>query len=284
VIAPSHGGAILGWAAGEVPILRHPSPEAVAGDVHAMACFPLVPYCNRVAQAHFRWQGREVQLAHNFGDHPHAIHGVGWLRPWTVETASDGAVSLSLQHAASGADADAWPFAFESQLTYRLIPRGLRVTIAATNRHHGPAPMGIGLHPWFSRAHAPALSFSATGVWENDATMLPKRHIALPAAWSHESPRPVGSLALDNCFTGWAGTARIMAGPASLAIRADPVFGNLQVFTPASAGFFCIEPVSHTPDAVNRPDLPEGQAMTVLQPDETIAGSITLERLAFDPG
>ena len=65
--------------------------------------------------------------------------------------------------------------------------------------------------------------------------------------------RSVASEPLDNCFTGWNGEARI-PGPR---IHADGIFGNLQVFTPAGADFFCVEPVSHVPDAINRPELPK---------------------------
>jgi aldose 1-epimerase len=290
VIAPEHGGAVLGWAEPGVPILRLPSPEAVAfGDVHAMGCFPLVPYCNRIARAAFRWQGRDFRIARNFGDHPHAIHGIGWLRPWTVEAARDNEAILSLAHRAEGAAAAAWPFAFEARLVYRLLPIGLSVTLSATNRHAGPAPMGIGLHPWFPSHHAPTLTFQATAVWENDETVLPARHVPMPssgshASWSHAGPRPVGSLALDNCFTGWNGAARIAAGPASLTLLADSAFGNLQVFTPLSAGFFCVEPVSHTPDAINRSGLPEAQAMTALAAGETLSGTVTLLRTRPDGG
>jgi aldose 1-epimerase len=46
------------------------------------------------------------------------------------------------------------------------------------------------------------------------------------------------------------------------------------VFTPSWADFFCIEPVSHVPDAMNRPDLPTEHAMRVLQPNETLGGTV----------
>ena len=48
---------------------------------------------------------------------PHAIHGVGWERPWTVLDGDDGFVMLAFEH---GADA-AWPFAFDSSQTLPTI-------------------------------------------------------------------------------------------------------------------------------------------------------------------
>jgi galactose mutarotase-like enzyme len=55
---------------------------------------------------------------------------------------------------------------------------------------------------------------------------------------------------------------------------ADAVFGNLQVFTPAGADFFCVEPNSHVPDSISHPELPAAQAMTVLAPGQTLSGSM----------
>jgi aldose 1-epimerase len=56
----------------------------------------------------------------------------------------------------------------------------------------------------------------------------------------------------------------------------------LQVFTPSWADFFCVEPVSHSPDAINRPDLPADQAMHVLEPGAVLAGRISLTAINWD--
>ena len=79
---------------------------------------------------------------------------------------------------------------------------------------------------------------------------------------------------MDNCFTGWDGTADFQSGPASLRIEASEVFRQLQVFTPSWADFFCVEPVSHVPDALNHADLPTDQTMHILQPNETLGGTV----------
>ena len=275
VLAPEHGGAILGWTRRDVPMLRRASPEAVLlGRPGAMGCFPQIPYCNRIANRRFNWAGRTYELVANFGDSPHAIHGVGWLRPWRTDAVSAAAATLSLLHDATGEAARAWPFGFAARLTYRLDAAGLTIRIEATNLHHTPAPMGIGAHPWFPRTAGASIAFEANGVWlTRDA--LPVTHEPVPAAWNHAGGRPVDREPLDNCYTGWVGEARI---PGML-ITADPVFGNLQVFTPAGADFFCVEPNSHIPDAINRPGLPADQAMTVLAPGQTLAGS-----MKFSPG
>src|SRR6185437_2753360 len=167
VVAPDHGASIVGWSHAGRPILRPVRPEAaVSGDPQAMGCFPLVPYCNRIANGRFAWAGREHQLDLNFGDHPHSIHGIGWQRPWTVEQVDAAGTTLSFRHNAAGDAVRSWPFSFDAWLTYRLTAGGLTVTLSATNRHDGSAPLGLGLHPYlnatgYNGGAPPGLAFSA---------------------------------------------------------------------------------------------------------------------------
>src|ERR1700694_1951108 len=133
VVAPEHGAGLTGWMLGGAPILRRALPRtAGGGDPHAMGCFPLLPYGNRIGQGRFHWRGRDYVLQQNFGDHPHTIHGVGWQRPWAVEVAEPRSVSLSLEHRPDRA----WPFAFSAEVGYRLSGTALTVTIQVTNRHN----------------------------------------------------------------------------------------------------------------------------------------------------
>jgi aldose 1-epimerase len=273
VVAPEHGAGLTGWLLGGTALLRRALPQtAVGGDPHAMGCFPLVPYGNRIGHARFRWGGVEYTLRRNFGDSPHTIHGIGWQRAWTVEAVSASAAVLSLDHFPD----PFWPFAFQARVGYLLTAEALTITVEMTNRHDTAAPAGIGVHPFFPKQHDPSLRFDATGAWDNGPDALPLRHGPVPEAWSHLMPRRIADARLDNCFTGWKGTADILAGPGSLRIEASRTFRQLQVFTPGWADFFCVEPVSHVPDAINRPDLPPEQAMQVLRPNETLAGTVRL--------
>ena len=90
-----------------------------------------------------------------------------------------------------------------------------------------------------------------------------------------------------SALRGWTiasqpGTARRRIGGigGGVTITADAAFRHLQVYTPRQHDFFCVEPVSHVPDAINRPDLPPGQGMHVLQPGATLSGIITIALLA----
>lgn len=265
VLVPEHGGGILGWLHGRTPVLRHADSRAVIpGNVRELGCFPLVPYSNRIAEGRFTFAGRPCQLALNFGDHPHSIHGIGWQRAWQVTQAAGDAATLSLRHAP---DPD-WPFAFTARQRFQLTPAALHVALSLTNEHDAAAPAGLGLHPYFPRGAA-TLRFRSDSVWRNSPDLLPETRIAVPPEWDHTHGRTVGEAALDNCFAGWDGTATLAWPDRTLTIEASAIFRHLIVYTPPGQDFFCVEPVSHMNNAINH------GAMHRLAPNETLQGEIT---------
>src|SRR5687767_6124737 len=84
-IDPACGGSVssLTWR-GE-PVLRTKTGVGVLDS----ACFPLVPFCNRIASSRFTFEGVEVALAPNHPGDPSdlVLHGFGWVSAWTVESA-----------------------------------------------------------------------------------------------------------------------------------------------------------------------------------------------------
>jgi aldose 1-epimerase len=277
VLAPEHGGAIVGWTLGAIPLMRRPQPDAIVpGNVRGLACFPMVPFSNRIARGRFLWEGSESALQHNFGDQPHCIHGIGWQSAWDVASVSERSAALTLRHDAAGVQAHRWPFAFSAEQHFTLADDALHVVLTMTNLHPRPAPAGFGLHPYFPRTGEPILRFRASGVWLNAPDMLPVRRIATPPEWDHAAGKPVGSASLDNCFDEWDGRARIVwpSGGRGITIEADDLFRHLIIYTPPGHDFFCVEPVSHRTNAINQSDA-DSPGMRVLAPGETLRGALT---------
>jgi aldose 1-epimerase len=277
VVMPEAGAAIVGWTDAGRHVLRRAHPDAIlSGNVRGLGCFPMLPYCNRIEKGRFTWNGVSYQLDPGFGDQRHALHGVGLRQRWKVQQASLREIVLTLEHDAIDGRARHWPFPFSARLRYRYLNNSLRVTLTVTNRHTEPAPLGIGLHPYFARPSGVTLQFEAGGVWINGEEPLPRQHALVPAEWNHSNARRVGDLQLDNCFTNWTRRVQISGLAGGLTIEADDVFRHVQVYTPPNQDFFCIEPVSHVPNALNLPDLSPDQAMHVVQPGATLSGSITI--------
>ena len=140
-IAPSVGGAIASFTLAGTDVLRPTPHDARAeGNVRSFACYPLVPYSNRIANARLAFDGREHALARNFGDSPHSIHGVGWQRAWSVVSSSDAGVQLALDHDALGDTAASWPWPFRVLQTFALERVGARGDAVgeARDRERGP--------------------------------------------------------------------------------------------------------------------------------------------------
>ena len=85
-LAPQLGGAIRAFEWRGRDILR--PAAATADDPFEMACFPMVPYVNRIAHGRFEFGGRAVQLERNWTADPHPIHGQAWRRPWSRRRAA----------------------------------------------------------------------------------------------------------------------------------------------------------------------------------------------------
>ncbi len=278
VLCPAIGGSIARFTAWGIDMLRPASGEDLAaGDPRRLAAFPLVPFSNRVADARFPFQGRDYRLARNFPPEPHAIHGNGWQRAWRVESSGPDRAVLALAHDPARDGAGEWPFAYEATQSFRLDADGLAVELALRNTDTRPMPAGIGLHPFFPGADEARLTARLAGVWRNDARKLPVELTGLPPEWDFAAGRDVAGVAVDNCFTGWDGRARLDWPSYRLLLEADPAFANLVVFVPPGLGFFCLEPVTNVNDAVNLAarGVP-GTGLAVLAPGATLSGTIRL--------
>lgn len=274
-LAPATGGAIASFTWRGVPILR-PTPSEVIeeGNVRRHACYPLIPYSNRIARGELTYAGQQHRLALNFGNHPHAIHGVGWQRSWRVLAHDTTTALLTYNHVPADAslpedpDRRAWPWPFRATQWFQLgptadgAPAALRMRLALTNTGTQCFPFGMGWHPFFPRNADTRLGFHADGVWETDDTMLPTRCLAATGRFDFDLPRRIDDSTLDNVFTGWQGAASLeYPDPGyAVSIRGDATSPFLVVYIPSGDGFLAVEPVTQMTDAFNR--AAQGEANT----------------------
>ena len=263
-LRPDLGGSIAGLWHRDAPILRSVEPAALSDARHA-ACFPLVPYSNRLGFRHFRWKGHEYTTQPNFEGSPHSLHGVGWMRAWEMVSSSAVDVVLRLRHEA---DAD-WPFAFEARQYFTLTPQSMSVQMVFTNLADTAQPVGLGWHPYFPKRSRSRLHIELSDRWDADVAELPIRKVAQPGIDSD-----VAHLDFDNCFEGWRGPARIRDERFSLQLTSSLPY--LVVYTPQQHDYFCVEPVSHVSNAIHMAD-PAAHGMKSVAPGESIDAAMKLE-------
>lgn len=260
------GASIAGLWHDSTPVLRSVEPGALAGPRDS-ACFVLAPYSNRLGGRRFAWNASEHTTAPNF-DGPHSLHGVAWQRAWQIDDAASDHATLRYAHRP---DAH-WPFAFSVRQTLRLTDGALdaRLTIVNDERD-AVSPVGLGWHPYFPKRARSRIHLDVAARWDNgDADQLPTARVPLRGGIDAD----VRALALDHCFDGWRGAARIR--DEQLSLRLTSSLDRVVIFTPPAKGHFCVEPVSHVNDAIHHPD-PQAQGLIALAPGAAFTATMRLE-------
>ncbi len=257
-VAPHIGGSLASFSSAAAGGMhRHwmrPADEAAlaACDAFAMASFPLVPWCNRIRDGRFTWQGRSVQLAPNRPGSVHAIHGLGWQRPWTVERADERSIELVFEDAGEGE----WPFPFRARQRYALDEDGLEIRLELCNTGPTSLPGGLGHHPYFAHRRegvGTRVTAEVEAMWLSDPELLPvSLSTADPAVDALAQGMRLSDFVLDNNFTGYRRAAQIRWPDGSgLRITASEPLGFMVLYSPGAEPVFVLEAVSNCTDWMN---------------------------------
>jgi aldose 1-epimerase len=240
----------------------------------------LAPWPNRIRDGKYSYDGAEHQLAIDEPALHNAIHGlVRWL-PWSAADQSPEAVTLTCTLPAT----PGYPWTLALSTQWSLDADGLTVRHSATNLSGGPAPFGLGVHPYFQ---LPGTSVDATvvGVPGRSRLLVDGRLLPIGAAkvtggeYDFTTPRRIGEQALDTAFGdvpagGSAVTLSTVDGSASIEIWADGEFHWWQLFTgetlpaPRYRRSIAVEPMTCPPDAFH-----SGRDLITLKPGQAWSGS-----------
>ena len=210
--------------------------------------YPLMPYSNRIANAHLRVEGADIALRPHPDALPHALHGNAHRLPWTLDQHDETSAVLRLE-APPSAD---WPWHYSGRLDITLGAKALHMRIEISNAGARSMPAGIGLHPYFCHLPQARIGYQAKAAWPPTADFLASAPRAPNAAEIYQPARPLRPGGLTDYLGGWDGRAEIeLPQGAQLCIEADPLFGHLVVHRPDSLAYLCLEPVSHVADAFN---------------------------------
>lgn len=257
IVTPECGGGVAAFRWRGRDIFR-------AGDAGGspldLGCFPMAPFSGRIAGGRFSAPGLTVSLSPNHPceiHFPHVLHGFDWLSRWAVKQKSVKSARIETRH-----DAGAWPWTYRTEQVFTLTISGYAHCLSITNQSATPMPTGLGLHPYFPRAGA-KLTLAVYGVWDTTADRIPVRWLRLD-----QTPDWLDGAPIDTCFTGRRGDILIGWPSHRLTITPDKAFSFAVVFTPKDANYFCVEPASHMPDAVNRNEPSTETGLRWLKPGE----------------
>lgn len=269
ILDPARGGSVAALRWRGVDVLRPSGP----GSILNVASFPLVPFSNRIAHGRFAAGERTVELAPNMpgNDHPHPLHGFGWLADWSVAASDGHSATLGYDHAAG-----AWPWAFAAEQDFVVAEDGVTMWLAVTNQSAEAMPAGLGFHPYFPHPKESVYHALHRGEWQTSDEGLPQSlsEQGVPIDWWGGAP--VGTRSLDTIYAHRSGPISIAVPPSSMRILLEPddALSHTLVYTPQGGDYFCVEPVSHMTDAVNR--CVPGQSMRWLSPGERFGVSVKI--------
>ena len=277
-LLPDLGAAVATLRYQGRDVLR-PTPPG-ADDPFDTAAFALAPFANRIADGHFRVGNREVKIPCNAPGQAHPLHGHAWRKPWRVESATTDRAVLIFEH-----PADSWPWRYTVTQTLALRGDSLEVTLAIENQDATPMPVGLGWHPYFRKGPGAQLKTHVEGVWLTDEEFLPVRlaHGTRFGQWGRGDGLTRPEL-IDHCHTGWPGVAEIVLPEQRLrlALTASRALHWLHIYSPPGKDFFCVEPVSQMPNAVNRSAPPAMTGQRLLAPAERFDARVTLSVVNSD--
>lgn len=273
-LSPLIGGAIRNLfdlrSGTAKPLLRESHSDTVSVLDHA--CFPLVPFVNRIRGGQFTFRGRTVALAPNMASDISPLHGQGWLTPWQVIDEDRTSATLSFTHPAGE-----WPWSYRATQHFALDDGGLDLRMECTNLSDDPMPCGLGFHPYFSCTPDTVLDTSVDCVWEIDANVLPT--VKAPAMGRFDlHQRRVCGQGLDHGFGGWGGRTDIRdATTATHVVQTSPEAKFFQLYSPPTGGIFVAEPVTHANATLNAPEAEwPSLGMRVLDPGESMSLTMRL--------
>ena len=218
--------------------------------------YPMVPWAGRVAGA--RIAGLGVELEPNHG--AHAMHGVVYDLPWTVDRVAGNAVELLCPLPTSR-----WPFGGMAAQRVTLSPGrlGLEIQVQAADR---AMPVAVGWHPWFRRPDKGDVSIfiDSGSVLQLDSELIPIGAVTRAGRKIDLRSGPkLGRRRLDDVFVDVASPPVVRWPDLELTIELPHGASTVVVHTPPRG--VCVEPQTAWPDPFARP---EQSGVTWLQPGE----------------
>lgn len=268
-LLPAWGGRIAHLRADGFDVLLPINVEAFDPlDWPRAGAYPLMPYSNRIRNAHLRFAGRDYPLPAHPAAQPHTLHGVAHTVPWLV--VEQGAQQLTI---ACNYRGEHWPWTFRAEQRYLLDGRHLRIELVLINQDDSSMPAGLGLHPYFQRHPGLKVRYEIGREWQID-----DQYLATGASREVTQAQLIDAddgEAVAHYQSGWDGQMQLDYPSGSLSLKASEPLSHFVAFAPVASPYLCLEPVSHLADAFNQPPDSWAQTGTLeLAPGQRLEASV----------
>ncbi|MGM9509074.1 hypothetical protein ACS5NO_15170 [Larkinella sp. GY13] len=288
VVAPARGGRVCALVlplngTGYSILDGFPDDEAIEEDRRYKSA-PLIPFPNRVNRGQYTLDSTHYQLPINEPRQGHAIHGLLYNCPMTVEdkqiTGQTAQIQLSYSYIGQ---INGYPFPFELAVTYSISePDGFSCMTTVSNTGATAMPLGVGWHPYLRLSGGMAnwtMQLPDCQLYTLNDASIPTGHKQEYS--TYRQPALLADTYLNNCFALTQETPRCEILFGSPTRDRQLVFWMesgvnqyryFQLFTPPDRLSIAVEPMSCCPNAFNNHD-----GLIQLEPGNTVNASYGLQ-------
>jgi aldose 1-epimerase len=263
-IDPDHGGRLASLVIGNRELLvTHTEGTGSIG----WGCYLMAPWPGRLREGVLDWEGQRHQLRQTLGRH--AIHGVVYDRPWTLDGTTDMEAELSCELEPAG-----WPLGGTARQRLRLAADSLTLEAEVLAKRSMPA--ALGWHPWFRRNDREVkIEIVADEVLVTRELIPTGRRTVVRGMTDLRKGPAVGRRRLDHTYADVRSPAVIRWPDFELEISFEAPVSTVVVHTPSTG--LCVEPQTAWPNAFDI-DLRSvsGTGLTTLGPGERLQAWIRL--------
>jgi aldose 1-epimerase len=278
------GGGLRALTVGEWAVLDGYPPGAVP---HGRRGGVLLPWPNRIRGGRWHWHGADLQLEVPSASSPNAIHGLVSWQSWDVLAAAgptDTGAAVTVGTVVE--PHPGYPFRLAAAIDYTLSPDRLAVTVRVRNAGTGPAPFGVGMHPYLAVGATEDGDVSRAELHLPARTQLELDDDGLPTGGRRPFDGAVGRIgdrALDDAVTdlerdadGWA-RARLRGPAGTVELAVDGSWSWMQAYSGDTLPpgewrrSVAVEPMTCPPNA-----FADGVDLIVLEPGQDWSGAWTL--------
>lgn len=284
-IWPDHGSNCVGLTFGApatdgASVLDAPSASAVRAYPTRYGCPILFPFPGHIRMSGYVWDGVEYRLPRNLPAGPHAAHGFAHASPWrTVSRTEDGLVTeFDTRRSLTPNERDGYPFEVVLQAHFLIEEDSFSIRLEARNVGPQPAPVALGLHPYFATGSLAARR-------EEITVHLPGREERLLDDVFPDGRRrargtgplrmpPFGSsIAVVTTDIPDTAVSQIRGDRGAFDVETDHGFRDVAVYVPADQDSVSIEPLSHQHCAISTV---ETHAALALAPGDLRVATMTI--------
>ena len=270
-ILPEAGGALSFLKYNNIDILR--SCKEDEKEANQTGMFPMLPYASFIQKGHFPYFGITRYVPKNCPFSQYPMHGDVWRKKLQVLDQTENSILLSCSHDKT----EGFPFSYKAFIGYKLVENSLEIIQKLQNTSALPMPFGMGVHPFFKRDTDTLVKFDAPKIWFRGEDPILGHPYTAPSNLDFRTEKNIPANGANISFGSWTSSLNITYPSRGLAIeiQADNTFRHLIMYAPKGKDFFCLEPVTNTPDAFNLASLGIiGTGIQSLGPKQSSEGKI----------